>query len=236
MVVYATSAQTFIIYKHTQKKGIITLLGEVCSLHNKTAVPLSYMDKLRPLVKGTPKMNFLILNIFIMSKVSEAGATAQKKVAIKVTFNGKTLINDQMSQDELASELNNSFKDLMQAVNLVTKVSNRKGLTHVLQIDDKKTTFKGGKLGASMVSALVAHQIETNGGARVNTYRETVKNQVKSLPISARTVEAISVFDDYMNGNVSGIALTAALQIEAPKTATAAQKAEKAAKIIKTAL
>lgn len=170
-----------------------------------------------------------------MAKLATA-QSAQKKVSIKVTFNGKSLINDQMTQEELSSELNSSFKDLMQGINLVTKVSNRKGLTHILEIDGKKTSFLGGKLGSSMVSALVAHQIETNGGARINTYRETVKQQIKSLPISGRTVEAIHTFDDYMNGKLLGTTLTNVLQIESPQKPTKAQSAKIKAETISTEL
>ena len=121
-------------------------------------------------------------------------------VTISVIFNGKILIQDKMSQERITKQLKEGFKTLMGAINMLTKVEGRKGLTHIFQIDDQKTSFKGGSLGSSMVRALILNQMAETGKFDIDDHKEIVKLQIATLPISGRTVEAIRVFDKFIDG------------------------------------
>lgn len=124
----------------------------------------------------------------------------RKNVKIQILFGSIVLLADDMTPKRIDEQLENSFKSLMTIVNLITKTEGRKGLPCILQVEDKKVTFKGGSLGSSMVRALLLNQIAETGNLDWNTHKDTVKTQIATLPISGRTVEAVVICDKFMEG------------------------------------
>ena len=124
----------------------------------------------------------------------------RKNVKIQILFGAVVLLSDEMTPKRIDEQLQNSFKSLMVAVNLLTKTEGRKGMPCTLVVDDQKCTFNGGSLGSSMVRALVLNQIFQTGNLDMELHRNTAKAQISTLPISGRTVEALRVFDKFVEG------------------------------------
>ena len=148
-----------------------------------------------------------------------------KTTSLKVTFNGKVLINDKMDEATLNAELQEGFKSLATAINAVTRIEGRKGLTHTLEIDGEKCTFKGGGFGQSIIKALVAHHLQTSGNFRLQTAKDFAKEKIATIPVSARAVQAVKVFDGYLEGKVLATDVSKAIAFNETK-AKAIKKAE----------
>ena len=123
-----------------------------------------------------------------------------KNVKIQILFGAVVLLSDEMTPKRIDEQLQNSFKSLMSIVNLITKTEGRKGLPCTLDVDGAKVTFNGGSLGSSMVRALVLNQIAEKNNLDYEAHKNAVKAQISALPISGRTVEAVRIFDKFMEG------------------------------------
>ena len=124
----------------------------------------------------------------------------RKNVKIQILFGAVVLLSDEMTPKRIDEQLQNSFKSLMSIVNLITKTEGRKGLPCTLDVDGAKVTFSGGSLGSSMVRALVLNQIAEKKTLDYEAHKDVVKAQISALPITGRTVEAVRIFDKFMEG------------------------------------
>lgn len=156
----------------------------------------------------------------------------RKNVKIQILFGAVVLLSDEMTPKRIDEQLQNSFKSLMSIVNLITKTEGRKGLPCTLDVDGAKVTFNGGSLGSSMVRALVLNQIAEKKNLDYEAHKNTVKAQISALPITGRTVEAVRIFDKFMDGKALHSDVKKALlppSAEKPKLSKAEIEAQKKA-------